>query len=105
MPSLNKVYGETTSADGEAASTAHPGKTFEIAQPSTGETIGMEGHRSASLLLHSEPCPCCTENAARISQPDGIGKKRNSHGRTRKSDALFILPMPFGRMESSRQRD
>ncbi|MDR5737443.1 MULTISPECIES: phenylacetic acid degradation protein PaaN [unclassified Caballeronia] len=41
MPSP-KVYGETASADGEAAFKAHLGKTFEIDQPSTGETVGAE---------------------------------------------------------------
>ncbi|KMZ12036.1 Aldehyde dehydrogenase, PaaZ [Candidatus Burkholderia humilis] len=41
MPSP-KVYGETASADGEAAFKAHLGKTFEIDQPSTGETVGNE---------------------------------------------------------------
>ncbi|GJH30255.1 phenylacetic acid degradation protein PaaN [Caballeronia novacaledonica] len=41
MPSP-KVYGETASADGEAAFKAHFGKTFELDQPSTGETIGKE---------------------------------------------------------------
>ncbi|SAL02510.1 phenylacetic acid degradation protein paaN [Caballeronia fortuita] len=41
MPSP-KVYGETASADGEAAFKAHIGKTFELDQPSTGETVGEE---------------------------------------------------------------
>jgi len=41
MPSP-KVYGETASADGEAAFKAHLGKTFELDQPSTGETVGAE---------------------------------------------------------------
>ena len=41
MPSP-KVYGETASADGEAAFKAHLGKTFELDQPSTGETVGKE---------------------------------------------------------------
>jgi phenylacetic acid degradation protein paaN len=41
MPSP-KVYGETASADGEAAFKAHIGKPFEIDQPSTGETVGNE---------------------------------------------------------------
>jgi phenylacetic acid degradation protein paaN len=41
MPSP-KVYGETASAEGEAAFKAHLGKTFEIDQPSTGETVGNE---------------------------------------------------------------
>ncbi|CAL8472907.1 phenylacetic acid degradation protein PaaN [Caballeronia sp. S22] len=41
MPSP-KVYGETANADGEAAFKAHFGKTFELDQPSTGETIGKE---------------------------------------------------------------
>ncbi|GJH22355.1 phenylacetic acid degradation protein PaaN [Caballeronia novacaledonica] len=41
MPSP-KVYGETANADGEAAFKAHFGKTFELDQPSTGETSGKE---------------------------------------------------------------
>lgn len=41
MPSP-KVYGETANADGEAAFQAHLGKTFELDQPSTGETVGSE---------------------------------------------------------------
>ncbi|KFX64969.1 phenylacetic acid degradation protein PaaN [Paraburkholderia fungorum] len=41
MPSP-KVYGETASADGEAAFKALLNKTFEIDQPSTGETVGAE---------------------------------------------------------------
>ncbi|BAN24188.1 phenylacetic acid degradation protein PaaN [Caballeronia insecticola] len=41
MPSP-KVYGETANADGEAAFKAHLGKTFELDQPSTGETVGQE---------------------------------------------------------------
>lgn len=41
MPSP-KVYGETANADGEAAFKAHLGKTFELDQPSTGETVGRE---------------------------------------------------------------
>jgi phenylacetic acid degradation protein paaN len=41
MPSP-KVYGETANADGEAAFKAHLGKTFELDQPGTGETVGTE---------------------------------------------------------------
>ena len=41
MPSP-KVYGETASADGEAAFKALLNKTFELDQPSTGETVGSE---------------------------------------------------------------
>ncbi|MDR5855484.1 phenylacetic acid degradation protein PaaN [Caballeronia sp. LZ062] len=41
MPSP-KVYGETAAGDGEAAFKAHLGKTFELDQPSTGETVGKE---------------------------------------------------------------
>jgi len=41
MPSP-KVYGETANADGEAAFKAHFGKTFELDQPSTGETVEKE---------------------------------------------------------------
>ncbi|WP_090693840.1 phenylacetic acid degradation protein PaaN [Paraburkholderia phenazinium] len=41
MPSP-KVYGETANADGEAAFKAHLHRTFELDQPSTGETIGAE---------------------------------------------------------------
>ncbi|KIG09838.1 phenylacetic acid degradation protein PaaN [Caballeronia concitans] len=41
MPSP-KVYGETANADGEAAFTAHLGKTFELDQPSTGDVVGEE---------------------------------------------------------------
>ena len=41
MPSP-KVYGETASEDGEAAFKAHLGKTFDLDQPSTGETVGAE---------------------------------------------------------------
>lgn len=41
MPSP-KVYGETANADGEAAFKALLDKTFELDQPSTGETVGAE---------------------------------------------------------------
>ncbi|MDE1180585.1 phenylacetic acid degradation protein PaaN [Paraburkholderia sp.] len=41
MPSP-KVYGETASADGEAAFKALLNSTFELDQPSTGETVGSE---------------------------------------------------------------
>ncbi|MFM0629055.1 phenylacetic acid degradation protein PaaN [Paraburkholderia xenovorans] len=41
MPSP-KVYGETASADGEAAFKAHLNATFQLDQPSTGETVGAE---------------------------------------------------------------
>ena len=41
MPSP-KVYGETANADGEAAFKAHLEKSFELDQPSTGETVGAE---------------------------------------------------------------
>ncbi len=41
MPSP-KVYGETASADGEAAFKAHLDRTFDLDQPSTGETVGRE---------------------------------------------------------------
>ncbi|MBB3260314.1 phenylacetic acid degradation protein paaN [Paraburkholderia bannensis] len=41
MPSP-KVYGETASADGEAAFKAHLDRTFDLDQPSTGETVGSE---------------------------------------------------------------
>lgn len=41
MPSP-KVYGETASADGEAAFKAHLDRTFELDQPATGETVGSE---------------------------------------------------------------
>jgi len=37
-----KVYGETANADGEAAFKAHLNRTFELDQPTTGETIGAE---------------------------------------------------------------
>ncbi len=41
MPSP-KVYGETASAEGEAAFKAHLDRTFDLDQPSTGETVGSE---------------------------------------------------------------
>lgn len=41
MPSP-KVYGETASADGEAAFKIHLNRTFELDQPGTGETVGSE---------------------------------------------------------------
>jgi len=41
MPSP-KVYGETASSDGEAAFKAHLNRTFDLDQPSTGETVGNE---------------------------------------------------------------
>ncbi|WP_233803537.1 phenylacetic acid degradation protein PaaN [Paraburkholderia sp. HP33-1] len=41
MPSP-KVYGETANADGEAAFNALLNKTFDLDQPSTGETVGAE---------------------------------------------------------------
>jgi len=37
-----KVYGETANADGEAAFKAHLNTSFELDQPSTGETVGAE---------------------------------------------------------------
>ena len=41
MPSP-KVYGETASSDGEAAFKAHLNRTFDLDQPTTGETVGNE---------------------------------------------------------------
>jgi phenylacetic acid degradation protein paaN len=41
MPSA-KVYGETASADGEAAFESHLNRAFELDQPSSGETVGSE---------------------------------------------------------------
>ncbi|QYD69499.1 phenylacetic acid degradation protein PaaN [Paraburkholderia edwinii] len=41
MPSP-KVYGETANADGEAAFRAHLNSTFEIDQPTSGNTVGSE---------------------------------------------------------------
>ncbi|MBU9295121.1 phenylacetic acid degradation protein PaaN [Burkholderia multivorans] len=41
MPSP-KVYGESANADGEAAFKSHLGKTFELDQPASGETVGAE---------------------------------------------------------------
>ncbi|MBY4673430.1 phenylacetic acid degradation protein PaaN [Burkholderia multivorans] len=41
MPSP-KVYGESGNADGEAAFKSHLGKTFELDQPASGETVGAE---------------------------------------------------------------
>lgn len=41
MPSP-KVYGETASSEGEAAFQSHLNRTFELDQPSTGETVGSE---------------------------------------------------------------
>ena len=41
MPSP-KVYGETSNAEGEAAFKAHLRRTFELDQPTTGETVGAE---------------------------------------------------------------
>ncbi|HXZ06916.1 MAG TPA: phenylacetic acid degradation protein PaaN [Paraburkholderia sp.] len=41
MPSP-KVYGETANADGEAAFKSHLNKTFELDQPTNGETVGAE---------------------------------------------------------------
>jgi phenylacetic acid degradation protein paaN len=41
MPSP-KVYGETANADGEAAFKAHLNQTFQLDQPSMGETVGAE---------------------------------------------------------------
>ncbi|HEV3429832.1 MAG TPA: phenylacetic acid degradation protein PaaN, partial [Paraburkholderia sp.] len=37
-----KVYGETASADGEAAFKAHLDRAFDLDQPSTGESVGSE---------------------------------------------------------------
>jgi phenylacetic acid degradation protein paaN len=37
-----KVYGETANADGDAAFKAHLNQTFQLDQPSTGETVGAE---------------------------------------------------------------
>ncbi len=50
MPSP-KVYGETASADGEAAFNAHLGNTFELDQPSSGETVGQE-HSPFGIALN-----------------------------------------------------
>jgi len=41
MPSP-KVYGQSASADGEAAFKAHLDRTFELDQPTTGDTVGAE---------------------------------------------------------------
>ncbi|MFC0399658.1 phenylacetic acid degradation protein PaaN [Paraburkholderia rhizosphaerae] len=41
MPSP-KVYGETANADGEAAFRAHLNRTFDIDQPTNGNTVGSE---------------------------------------------------------------
>lgn len=41
MPSP-KVYGESANADGEAAFKSLLDKTFELDQPASGETVGME---------------------------------------------------------------
>ncbi|HEY3597714.1 MAG TPA: phenylacetic acid degradation protein PaaN [Paraburkholderia sp.] len=41
MPSP-KVYGETANANGEAAFKTHLNQTFELDQPTTGETVGAE---------------------------------------------------------------
>jgi len=41
MPSP-KVYGETANSDGEAAFKAHLNRTFDLDQPTTGETVGNE---------------------------------------------------------------
>jgi len=41
MPSP-KVYGETANSDGEAAFKAHLNRTFDLNQPTTGETVGNE---------------------------------------------------------------
>ena len=41
MPSP-KVYGETANAEGEAAFKRHLNRTFELDQPSTGDTVGSE---------------------------------------------------------------
>ncbi|HEY1997352.1 phenylacetic acid degradation protein PaaN [Paraburkholderia sp.] len=41
MPSP-KVYGETANAEGEAAFKGHLNRTFELDQPTTGETVGAE---------------------------------------------------------------
>ncbi|QIN63097.1 N-succinylglutamate 5-semialdehyde dehydrogenase [Caballeronia sp. SBC1] len=41
MPSP-KVYGETASSDGEAAFKGHLNRTFDLDQPTTGETVGNE---------------------------------------------------------------
>ncbi|HEY1609114.1 MAG TPA: phenylacetic acid degradation protein PaaN [Paraburkholderia sp.] len=37
-----KVYGETANTDGETAFKSHLNRTFELDQPSTGETLGSE---------------------------------------------------------------
>jgi phenylacetic acid degradation protein paaN len=41
MPSP-KVYGQSASADGEAAFKSHLNRTFELDQPTTGDTVGAE---------------------------------------------------------------
>lgn len=49
MPSP-KVYGETANSDGEAAFKAHLNRTFDLDQPTTGETVGNE-HSPFGLTL------------------------------------------------------
>ena len=49
MPSP-KVYGETANSDGEAAFKAHLNRTFDLNQPTTGETVGNE-HSPFGLTL------------------------------------------------------
>ena len=84
MPSP-KVYGETANADGEAAFKAHFGKTFELDQPSTGETVGKERSPFGLSLDISYP----------KADPDALIQRR---GR-RASDMARRRPASVGRRE------
>jgi phenylacetic acid degradation protein paaN len=76
MPSP-KVYGQTASADGDAAFKAHLNRTFELDQPTTGETVGAElspfGIQLGIRYLATDPAALISaaENAKRAWREAG----------------------------------
>ncbi len=71
MPSP-KVYGETASAEGEAAFKAHLDRAFNLDQPSTGETVGSEASPFGFALgaRYPKSTPDQLIDAARKAQRD-----------------------------------
>ena len=76
MPSP-KVYGQTAGADGEAAFKSHLDRTFELDQPTTGETVGAElspfGFQLGIRYPKSDPSTLigAAENAKRVWREAG----------------------------------
>ncbi|POR45420.1 phenylacetic acid degradation protein paaN [Paraburkholderia eburnea] len=71
MPSP-KVYGETASAEGEAAFKAHLDRAFDLDQPSTGESVGSEASPFGFALgaRYPKSTPDQLIDAARKAQRD-----------------------------------